>query len=243
MRWLKIKKVKTIPQETIDNTKKIDSTYTVVDEIKNGENNVEELKEKDVMKKEDTDKKIDLHPKEPILEPIIEYETKREIIEKPILSDKEDNSILTPDSKGIMRLTEKAMDTSSNRQELIFKDASSTTSEKLAPQLASSPKYLNQGEWDDRKLTNITPLERIWLGYFRLLDPFEGGDWASNYANEYMALSMAIGGERAKLLVKMQMATSGGQSNFKKPDDKRNFIERHFTKRGQEPKEDDMNEL
>jgi hypothetical protein len=102
---------------------------------------------------------------------------------------------------------------------------------------------LSKGEWDDRKLTNITPLERVWLGYFRLLDPFEGGDWASNYANEYMALSMAIGGERAKLLVKMQMATSGGQSNFKKPDDKRNFIERHFTKRGQEPKEDDINEL
>jgi hypothetical protein len=243
MRFFKIKKIKTIPDETLDNAKKIDSTYKVLDEIKNGENKVEELKEKDVIKKEDIDKKIDLHPKEPILEPIKEDGVKKEIIEKPIIPDKEDNTILTPDSKGIMRITEKAMDTSSNRQELIFKDASSTTSEKLAPQLASSPQFLNKGEWDDRKLTNITPIERVWLGYFRILDPFEGGQWAYDYASEYMALSMAIGGERAKLLVKMQMATSGGQSNFKKPEDKRNFIERHFTKRGQEPKEDDMNEL
>lgn len=243
MRLFKIKKIKTIPDETIDNARKIDSTYKIIDEIKNGENKVEELKEKDVIKKEDENKKIDLHPKEPILESIKEDGAKKEIIEKPIITDKEDNTILTPDSKGIMRITEKAMDTSSNRQELIFKDASSTTSEKLAPQLASSPQYLNKGEWDDRKLTNITPLERVWLGYFRILDPFEGGEWANDYASEYMALSMAIGGERAKLLVKMQMATSGGQSNFKKPEDKRNFIERHFTKRGQEPKEDDMNEL
>ena len=95
----------------------------------------------------------------------------------------------------------------------------------------------------ERRLTNITPLERVWISYFNLLDPFEGGVWAMGYAKEYMNLSMSIGGERAKLLVKMQMAASGGNSQFKKPEDKRNFIERHFTKRGQEPKEDDINEL
>lgn len=244
MKWIKLKKIKTIPQETLDNARKIDSSYQVVDVIKNGENKLEELKEEDVIRKEDIkqeeiNKKIDLHPKDPIISQI---EPKKEMIEKN--AQTEENLVLKPDTQGIMRLTEKALGTSENTQQIIFRDASSVIAEKLPEQLGSDPIDISKGKYDVRRLTNINELERVWIGYFNLLDPFEGGDWAKQYANEYMNLSMAIHGERAKLLVKMQMAASGGSNSpFKKPDDKRNFIERHFTKRGQEPKEDDMNEL
>ena len=250
MRLPRLRKENTIPQETLDNTKKIDSTYTLIDEIKNGENKVEEIEEKPVEKKEEIksiEKLIETKPNtfekssEPIT-PEINDSTKQLVEQKPQPENNE-NLTLVSDTQGIMRLTDKAIGTSENTQQIIFRDASAITAEKLPAQLGTDPNKLAHGEYDERRLTNITPLERVWISYFNLLDPFEGGVWAMGYAKEYMNLSMSIGGERAKLLVKMQMAASGGNSQFKKPEDKRNFIERHFTKRGQEPKEDDINEL
>lgn len=250
MKFPKFRKISTIPKEIIDNTKKIDTTYTFQDIEKEGDSITEQINEKPVEKKEEpksTDKLIESKPvtfesnKEPITTEI--NDSKKQLVEAKPIQENTENLTMISDTQGIMRITDKNIRSNENTQQIVFRDASAITAEKLPAQLGTNPNKLAKGEYDERRLTNITPLERVWIGYFNLLDPFEGGIWASEYAKEYMNLSMSIGGERAKLLVKMQMASSGGGSAFKKPEDKRNFIERHFTKRGQEPKEDDMNEL
>lgn len=177
------------------------------------------------------------------LKPIEQEQIKPTIDEEksPHLHKEELN--LTPGKDGIYRITDKSMGDNQNTQQIIFKDASSVVAEKLPAQLGSDFNTLAKGIFDVRRLTHINEIERVWMSYFDLLDPFEGGDFARAFSNSYANYAMSIGGERAKLLVKMQMAASGVGGQLKKPEDKRNFIEKHFTKRGQEPKDDDINEL
>lgn len=235
-------KTKLILKKNIDEIKKVETTYTFKDIEKEGEIKKEELTETISKSFEDKSEEIKSIEKQHEIISINEQSKANMIEEKAQPFNKEELNLVS-DDKGIMRITDKNLTNNQNTQQIIFKDASSVIAEKLPAQLGSDPRILARGEYDVRRLTHINEIERVWLGYFDLLDPFEGGEWAHDFAYSYANWSMSIGGERAKLLVKMQMAASGGMSAFKKPEDKRNFIEKHFTKRGQEPKEDDMSEL
>lgn len=169
---------------------------------------------------------------------------KKQLNETKVQPENPNQLSLEVSKDGIMRVSDKGINQNQNTQQLILRDASSVIAEKLPAQLGSSPNVIETGEWDDRKLSDITDLDKIWLAYFDLLDPMEGGEWAKKFAYGYAAWSDSVGGKRAKLLVQMQMAAGGGGGNMlKTPEDRRNFIERHFTKRGQEPKGDNLNEL
>jgi len=135
---------------------------------------------------------------------------------------------------------EKDFEKDTNVQVIEYKDASSAIAEKLPEQLGSDPTFIAKGKFDERKLSNIDEIDRLWLSYFLLIPDEDGGNYARNLCDNYLTLSDSIGGERAKDLIRMQLAASGIKK--RKEEDKRNFLEKHLTQRGKEPKDSDIDE-
>lgn len=119
------------------------------------------------------------------------------------------------------------------RQEDAMKEAVTV----IAPQLASDGVNLAELKVDVRRLTRLSKTEIIPISYF--LSGSEEGDWIEKMMGNYMNLKMSEQDhERAVLLVEALKAIGGVPKIQKKKRDDRNFIQRHFTQRNQEPDED-----
>lgn len=122
---------------------------------------------------------------------------------------------------------------------LKIQDAANSAAEVLPRQLGTDPLMIMQGRYDIRRLTNLNKIDVVWISIFNLLDDTEGGEFGRAFAEQYMNLAVSIDGKRSDQIIKMMLAASGG-GRAKKKDDTRNFIEKYLTKRGQEPKDDDI---
>jgi len=127
--------------------------------------------------------------------------------------------------------------TDADRQIIEYKDAVSESAKILAPQLGSDKAMLEKGMVDIRRLTNIDKIERLWLSFFMQLPKDQGGEWMDLFCTDYMNLSPSIGGMRAKLIIAMQSAIGGTRQQRGKAKDDRSFIEKHFTRRNQQPED------
>ena len=104
-------------------------------------------------------------------------------------------------------------------QTVRIEDASSITAKSLPQQLGSDIETLLQGKVDVRRLSNIDEVERIWITWFMNLPDDVGGQFSRKFCLEYLNLSMSLGGNRAKQLIDMMLASSGG-TNEKNPEKK-----------------------
>lgn len=118
-----------------------------------------------------------------------------------------------------------------------IQDASSAAVSIIAPQLGSDKNTLAEGRIDNNRLTHINEAEVLWLAWFQNIPKLEGGDFAQNFADLYKDLRMSTDGRRAALLVKA-LGNITGHGPTAAPVDKRSFIQKHVTQRGQEPEED-----
>lgn len=122
-------------------------------------------------------------------------------------------------------------------QTIVYQDAVSEIGRILASQIGSDRIMLEAGIVDIRRLTNIGKVERLWLSFFLHMPDDQGGQWMKQFCDDYMNLSPSLGGMRAKLIIAMQSAIGGIRQQKSKVKDDRSFIERHFTRRNQEPED------
>lgn len=123
------------------------------------------------------------------------------------------------------------------QQVLKIEDASSETARILVGQFGSDPDKLREGIIDVRRFTNISLIDTLWLSWFMNKSINKGGRFARKFCMEYINLCYSINAQNKKIIVGLQQAVTGTGRSTDKQKDKRNFIERHLTKRNQEPDE------
>lgn len=118
-----------------------------------------------------------------------------------------------------------------------IRDASTETAKTLVPQMGSDREKLERGKIDWRRFTNLPEAVVIPMAWFMNKREFEGGNWLKNFFEIYGNLRYSIDGEHKKILVGFQKAISGARDD-KRKQDPRSWVEKHVTKRGQEPKDE-----
>lgn len=105
-------------------------------------------------------------------------------------------------------------------------DASSIVSEKLAGELGSDAEWKSKGLVDWRRFGHIDEVDPYWMAHFRLIDKFQGGDYASQFVEEFANLNFSVGGRHKKLSVDMQKAVSGKTDPTKASKKKRGIMDK-----------------
>jgi len=100
----------------------------------------------------------------------------------------------------------------------------------LAPQLGTDMLDLAQGIFDIRRLSNINPLEKVWMSYFLLAPMERGGRFARNFINNYLNLAVSEGGQRVRQMIQM-VAGSKGTPVIGEIVKKPNWFARNITNR------------
>lgn len=118
--------------------------------------------------------------------------------------------------------------------EIVYKDALSTSAENLVPELATDTIDKIKGRVDVRRFSKIGKKERMWLTWFKLLPEDEGGNYMVPFCEEYLNISMSVDGMRSNQIIALVGALAG-RGLRKKVKDTRNFIQKHLTQRGKEP--------
>jgi len=121
-------------------------------------------------------------------------------------------------------------------QTVTMNDATSKAIETLGVQLGSDARTLAELMIDVRRLTNISTADRTMIAYFSLLDEKEGGEFARDFFDQYMNLSMSVNGERAKMIVQA-LANIAGSEKSPKAKHKRSIFDR-LTGRNKDPEDD-----
>jgi len=124
-----------------------------------------------------------------------------------------------------------------------IRDAQSDTAKVLAPQMGSDRLTLQKGIVDWRRFTNYPENQILATAWFLAKNAYQGGNFYHNFFGQYGNLRYSVDGEHKKIIVGYQKALSGTPTVKKDQKDSRNFIERHFTKRGQEPKGDEYYDI
>lgn len=118
-------------------------------------------------------------------------------------------------------------------QHLTIEDAAAISARTLVPQLGSDKAMLAKGKVDVRRFSNIGEIDVIWLTWFMNVPKQNGGDYASQYCENYLNLRYSVGGENKRLVVDMQKAISGLQE-MDKPPKKKGILERLGLRKGEE---------
>ncbi len=104
----------------------------------------------------------------------------------------------------------------------------------VGPQLASAKDFTADGRNDERKLSNISPVEAIAYSWFLAIPDHEGGEWARDFVNNMLTLRDSVEGWRSNQLIRLVAGSKGVPSTdyVKKPG----IIARNLTKRDWEQK-------
>jgi len=121
---------------------------------------------------------------------------------------------------------------SGDKQVIEIRDAQTEIAKVLVPQWGSDPNFISEGRIDNRRFTNLTEIDAIWMSWFSLLPKEYGGIWASDFADEMRNHLYSVGAQHKKLLIGFQQAVSGDKKKEGKTDN-RTFIEKHLTRRNQ----------
>lgn len=112
-------------------------------------------------------------------------------------------------------------------------DALAKATEILAPQIGIDGVDLAEQRIDTRRMTRLNKLEILALSYFRRHE----NSWVRDFMNDYENYKMSEENHERAVLIVEALGNIGRslEPKTKKPKDERSFVERHFTKRGQEP--------
>jgi hypothetical protein len=119
---------------------------------------------------------------------------------------------------------------------VILENAQSRMAEIIAPNYGSDREFIEQGKVDIRRFTNIKNIDVIWLTHFLNVPDHEGGEYAKDFCMDYMNLRDSVNGEHKKIGIRLQQALNASDG-IEELTDNRNWIEKHITKRGEEPNE------
>jgi hypothetical protein len=117
-------------------------------------------------------------------------------------------------------------------QNITINDASSEIGKILVHEFGSDISHKEKGTVDVRRFSNVSQLDVYWLMYFMNLPKQKGGEYAREICEEYMNVRYSVGGQHKKTVIDFQDSLSNNRGNAE-PKDKRNFIQKHFTHRGE----------
>ncbi|MBD3195779.1 MAG: hypothetical protein GF317_12025 [Candidatus Lokiarchaeota archaeon] len=120
----------------------------------------------------------------------------------------------------------------SQNQNITINDATSEIGKILVHEFGSDIDFKETGKVDVRRFTNISSLDKYWLIYFLNLPDRKGGKYAREICEEYMNVCYGVGGEHKKTVISFQNSLNNNRGS-NEPKDKRNFIQKHITHRGE----------
>lgn len=118
-----------------------------------------------------------------------------------------------------------------------IRDGVTETAKMLVPQMGSNRQTLNEGKIDDRRFTNLTELDVLWLSWFSIVPDEYGGEFSRRFCDMFRNHAYSIEAQHKKLIVAYQGAVSGAKSNERKRDN-RSFVEKHLTQRKKKPEDE-----
>lgn len=125
-----------------------------------------------------------------------------------------------------------------DKQVIEIRDAQTEIAKVLVPQWGSDPNVIAEGRIDNRRFTNISDLDTLWLSWFETIPDEYGGQWARSFADQIRNHAYSVNAQHKKLLIGFQQAVSGERKKDGKRDN-RTFVEKHLTKRNKKPDDDD----
>lgn len=117
-----------------------------------------------------------------------------------------------------------------DKQVIEIRDAQTEIAKVLVPQWGSDPNVIAEGRIDNRRFTNLSEIDALWMSWFETLPNEYGGGWARQFADQMRNHLYSINAQHKKLLIGFQQAVSGEKKKDGRSDN-RTFIEKHLTKR------------
>ena len=108
----------------------------------------------------------------------------------------------------------------------------------LAPQFGSDTVDLVKGKYDMRRLSKINELDKIWIAFFRMVPDVEGGDFTSEFCDNYLNLAVSEEGWRVTKMIQAIAGSKGAMGVgelVKRPGLlQRNITQRDWKKKAEE---------
>lgn len=113
-----------------------------------------------------------------------------------------------------------------------------TAEQTLAPQLGTDIADLVNKKVDMRRLSKLGPIDKVWIAYFLLLEPEEGGDFAYQFCDNFLNLAVSEDGWRVNKMIQM-VAGSKGVGGVGELMKKPSWVGRNITQRSWQKKADE----
>ncbi len=114
-----------------------------------------------------------------------------------------------------------------------IRDSTTEISKTLVPQFGSDQTDLADGKIDTRRFTNIYEEDVVWLSWFSIKRPEEGGNWCKQYCDSYRNHRYSVNGENKKLSIGITQAISGSDRKAR-TEQKRSLIDRILRRKPKE---------
>jgi len=121
-------------------------------------------------------------------------------------------------------------------QNITINDAQSEVGKILVKEFGSDLEFKQEGKVDVRRFSNISSLDVFWLMYFQNIDDLKGGVYAKQICADFLNTRYSVNAGHKKFTINFQESLNSGKASDKGKD-KRNFIEKHLTKRNQTPED------
>ena len=100
----------------------------------------------------------------------------------------------------------------------------------LSPQFGTDTTDLVKGKFDMRRLSKINQLDKIWIAYFVMTRPEEGGDFAKDFCANYLNLAVSEDGWRVNKMIQA-IAGSKGATGVGELMKRPGLLQRNITQR------------
>ena len=121
-------------------------------------------------------------------------------------------------------------------QNITINDAQSEVGKILVKEFGSDLEFKQAGKVDVRRFSNISSIDVFWLMYFSNIAELKGGRYANDMCQAFLNHRYSVNSGHKKVVIDFQESLNSGKT--KEPTkDKRNFIQKYVTKRGQPTEE------